>query len=38
MKYLNKEINGITLSRIGLGAMRMADVQQIRIFFKGFNL
>ena len=24
MKYLNKEINGITLSRIGLGAMRMA--------------
>ena len=28
MKYLNKEINGITLSRIGLGAMRMADVQQ----------
>ena len=28
MKYLNKETNGITLSRIGLGAMRMADVQQ----------
>lgn len=28
MKYLNKEINGIALSRIGLGAMRMADVQQ----------
>ena len=28
MKYLNKEINGITLSRIGLGAMRMADVQE----------
>lgn len=27
MKYLNKETNGITLSRIGLGAMRMADVQ-----------
>ena len=22
MKYLNKETNGITLSRIGLGAMR----------------
>jgi aryl-alcohol dehydrogenase-like predicted oxidoreductase len=29
MKYLNKEINGITLSRIGLGAMRMADVQGV---------
>lgn len=28
MKYLNKETNGITLSRIGLGAMRMADIQQ----------
>lgn len=28
MKYLNKEMNGITLSRIGLGAMRMADIQQ----------
>lgn len=28
MKYLDKEINGIPLSRIGLGAMRMADVQQ----------
>ena len=24
MKYLNKETNGIILSRIGLGAMRMA--------------
>ena len=28
MKYFNKEISGIPLSRIGLGAMRMADVQQ----------
>lgn len=28
MKYLNKELNGITLSRIGIGAMRMTDVQQ----------
>ena len=28
MKYLNKETNGITFSRFGLGAMRMADVQQ----------
>lgn len=28
MKYLNKEPHGIALSRIGLGAMRMADIQQ----------
>lgn len=28
MKYLNKESHGIALSRIGLGAMRMADIQQ----------
>lgn len=28
MKYLNKEPHDIALSRIGLGAMRMADIQQ----------
>ena len=30
MKYLNKEINGITLSRIGLGAMSRHDTCRAR--------
>lgn len=28
MKYLNKETNGVPLSRIGLGAMRMESIQE----------